>query len=616
MPLTQLTFLPGIDTENTPTGAEGRWVDCDKIRFRKGLPQKIGGWTKFSTSYYVGSARALFSWFDLNGFRYASLGTNRKVYIYRDGTNLDITPLRQTNTITNVFNTTANSANITVNHTAHGASIGDFITVSNCSLSNVGGIANTSINAEYEILSVTNADAYVIQSNDTATTSNTAIANCVVSYQVPVTPNVQTFGYGWSAGTWSAEAWNTPRSTSIIDIDLGQWSLNNWGEDLILTKRNGSTYYWNTSNGVSSDNRATIIANAPTTSILSVVSTDTRHLICMGTETTIGTPNTQDKLFIRWSDQEDYTQWSPNTVNSAGSQRVAGGSEIRSARPAKGTILVWTDTTLHSMSFIGPPFIFGFRQLGNDCGAVGLNATIVIDDIAYWMSDGQFFRYAGAVQTLPCSILNYVFEDINKTQFSQVYAGQTHDFNEVIWYYCSQSSNQVDRYVIYNTEENSWYFGNLARGAYIDNGVYDNPIAAEFFPTSNANTISQINGLTSGRSLIYNHEDGVNADGSNLAAYIESGDGDIAEGETFSFINKVIPDFQNQTGNTIITLKVRDYPNDAKTTGEAITVNSSTRFYNSRIRGRQASVRIENNELGSNWRFGTLRINVKPDGKR
>ena len=376
------------------------------------------------------------------------------------------------------------------------------------------------------------------------------------------------------------------------------WSLNNWGEDLILTQRDGLTFDWDTSGGMSS-NRCEAIANAPSASTLSVVSTESRHLICFGTETTIGNTATQDKLFIRWSDQEDYNFWTPNVTNSAGSQRIAGGSEIRTARPAKGTILVWTDTTLHSMSFIGPPFIFGF-----------------IDDIAYWMSDGQFFRFAGAVQEIPCPILNHVFDDINKTQYQQVYAGQTSDFSEVIWYYCSADSDQVDKYVIYNYLENSWYFGNLSRSTYLDNGVEQNPIATEFFANNTSNTFTTIYGLSAGRSLIYRHEDGVDADGSAMTAFIESGDGDIADGENFSFINKVIPDFKNQTGNATITLSTRDYPNSTKTAGETITVSNTTPFYNSRTRGRQSSVKIESTELGSNWRFGTLRIQIRPDGKR
>ena len=614
MPLTQLNFQPGIDTENTQTGAEGRWTDGDKIRFRKGLPQKIGGWTKFSEAYYVGVGRALEQWFSLNGSRYEALGTDRKVYVFASGTNQDITPIRATANLVNAFTTTNTTANITISDTAHGATVGDFVTISSTSTS-VGGIAAATLDAEYEILSVTNVDAYTISSSATATSTVGPTGNCTVSYQLNIGPSVQTFGFGWGSGAWNAGAWNTPRTTSQITLDARLWSINNWGEDLIITQKDGGTYEWNTSDGMS-DNRATVIANAPTTSTLSLVSTETRHVVCMGTETTIGDTSTQDKMFIRWSDQEDYNQWTPNVTNSAGSQRIAGGSEIRCARPAKGTILVWTDTTMQSMSFIGPPFIFGFRQLGNDCGAVGLNSAIVIDDVAYWMSDGQFFRYAGAVQEIPCSILNHVFDDINKVQYAQVYAAQNSNFSEVIWYYCSSSSSQNDRYVIYNYLENSWYYGTMDRSTYQDNGVELNPLATEYFPNSNISTISTINGLTAGRSIIYAQESGVDADGAALQAFIQSGDGDIADGETFSFINKVIPDFQNQTGNAVLTLSVKDYPNDTATVGETLTVSNTTGFLNTRIRGRQSNIKIENTAVGDNWRFGTLRVNIKQDGKR
>ena len=614
MPLTQLNFQPGIDTENTPTGAEGKWVDGDKIRFRKGLPQKIGGWTKFSEAYYVGVGRALEQWFALDGSRYEALGTDRKVYAYASGTSQDITPIRSTEALVNAISTTSSSDIITITDTTHGAIQGDFVTLSSVS-TDVGGIPAATLDAEYEILSIANVDAYTIQSSATATSSVGPTANCTVTYQLNIGPSEQTFGYGWGAGTWSAGTWNTPRTSSQITLDARLWSINNWGEDLIITQKDGGTYEWDTSGGMT-DNRATVIANAPTNSTLSLVSTETRHVVCLGTETTIGDTTTQDKMFIRWSDQEDYNQWTPNVTNSAGSQRIAGGSEIRCARPAKGTILVWTDTTMQSMSFIGPPFIFGFRQLGNDCGAVGLNSAMVIDDVAYWMSDGQFFRYAGSVQEIPCPILNHVFEDINKTQYAQVYAAQNSEFSEVIWYYCSSSADQNDRYVIYNYLENSWYFGTMDRSTYQDNGVELNPLATEYLSTSNASTISTINGLTEGRSLIYAQESGVDADGSALTAYIQSGDGDIADGETFSFINKVIPDFQNQTGNTVITLSVKDYPNDTATVGETLTVNNTTRFVNTRIRGRQSNIKIQNNNIGDNWRFGTLRVNIKQDGKR
>ena len=614
MPLTQLNFQPGIDTENTPSGAEGKWIDCDKIRFRKGLPQKIGGWIKFSPEYYVGVGRALEQWFALDGSRLEALGTDRKVYAYASGTSQDITPIRSTEALVNAISTTSSSAIVTITDTNHGAIQGDFVTLSSVSAA-VGGIPAATLDAEYEILSIANSDAYTIQSSATASSAVGPTANCTANYQLNIGPSEQTFGFGWGAGTWNAGTWNTPRTSSQITLDARLWSINNWGEDLIITQKDGETYEWDTSGGMSG-NRATVVANAPTNSTLSIVSTETRHVVCMGTETTIGTPVTQDKMFIRWSDQEDYNQWTPNVTNSAGSQRIAGGSEIRCARPAKGTILVWTDTTMQSMSFIGPPFIFGFRQLGNDCGAVGLNSAMVIDDVAYWMSDGQFFRYAGSVQEIPCPILNHVFDNINKIQYPQVYAAQNSNFSEVIWYYCSSSSDQCDRYVIYNYLENSWYFGTMDRSTYQDNGVEFNPLATEYLSTSNVATISTINGVTQGRSLIYAQESGVNADGAALPAFIQSGDGDIADGETFSFINKVIPDFQDQTGNTVITLSVKDYPNDSATVGETLTVNNTTRFVNTRIRGRQSNIKIENTAVGDNWRFGTLRVNIKQDGKR
>ena len=347
-----------------------------------------------------------------------------------------------------------------------------------------------------------------------------------------------------------------------------------------------------------------------------MVATDARILACFGTETTIGNTATQDKLFIRWSDQESYNEWTPNVINTAGSQRISGGSEIRSAKPAKGTILVWTDTALHSMAYIGPPFIYGFRQLGNDCGAVSLNATIIVNDIAYWMSNGTFFRYAGTVQEVPCTVINHVFDNINQVQYSQVYCGSNAFYAEVTWYYCSANSDQIDRYVVFNYEENSWYFGTIERSIYQDNAVTEFPIGGTYFPNSTANTISTINGLTSGRTLLYNIEDGVNADGSAIISYIESGDGDIADGEEFSFIDKIIPDFKSQVGNATITLRTRDYPNDTKYESTNVVANSTTRYSSVRARGRQVAIRVQTNNLGDYWRFGTLRVNVNADGKR
>ena len=615
MPLTKLVITPGIDKENTDTGAEGRWVDCDKVRFRYGLPQKIGGWTKLSGDYYVGVGRELFNWFDLNGFRLSALGTDRKAYIYRGGTIADITPIRANDTLTTTFTTANTSANVEVKDVSHGAGVGDFVTISNVTTS-IGGIANTALNAEFEIIAKANTDSYTIQTTgNTATSTVTDTGNCDATYQLTIGSSTQSFGYGWGAGTWSASTWGTARSTSAIDIDLAQWSFDNWGEDLILTKRNGGTYLWDRSIGMT-DNRATAIANAPTTSILSLITPESRHLICMGTETTIGDSASQDKMLIRFSDQENYDQFTANAINTAGSQRLADGSEIRCAKSARAETIVWTDTAVFSMQFIGAPFTFGFKKIGTDCGIIGLNAAIVVDDVAYWMGDDRFFAYAGSVQEIPCSVKNYIFNDISKTQYPQVYAGHNSKFTEIIWYYCTESASQIDRYVTYNYAERVWSIGNLDRGTWIDNGVYQNPLASEYDASSTANTISTIYGLTAGRSLIYKHESGYDADGVALAAHIESGDGDIADGQDFSFVNKFIPDFQNLVGNAQVTLSVRDYPGDSKSAKPTQNVNSTTTYLNTRARGRQISLKIANSELGDNWRLGTMRINIRPDGRR
>ena len=616
MPLTQLQITPGIDKENTPTAAEGKWIDCDKVRFRWGLPQKIGGWDLLSADYYLGTGRALFNWFDLDGFRYSSLGTNKKLYIYRGGLTQDITPIRSTANITNVFTTTNTSTNVEITHAAHGADEGDFVTISATSAATVGGIANTALDNEFEIIAVTNTSSYTIETTGNAATSNvTNTANCTATYQLNIGPETQTFGYGWGAATWSLSTWGTARTTSEIDIDLAQWSLDNWGEDLIITQKNGATYVWDTSSGMSS-NRATAIANAPTTTSLSLVTPESRHLVCLGTETTIADSSTQDKMFIRWSDQENYNEFTANAINTSGSQRLAAGSEIRAAKAGRAETLIWTDTSIFSMQFIGAPFTFGFKKLGSDCGIVGLNSGIIVQDVAYWMGDGTFFAYAGSVLEIPCSVKNYVFDDINKVQYPQVYAGHNSQFNEIIWYYCTASATQIDRYVIYNYAEKVWYIGNLERGTWMDNGVYQNPIASEYTAATTANTITTIYGLTAGRTVLYKQEEGYDANGVALSAYIESGDGDIASGQDFSFVNKFIPDFQNLIGNTQITISVRDYPGNTKTAKPTQNVSNTTTYLNLRARGRQISLKVANSELGDNWRLGTMRINIRPDGRR
>jgi len=616
----KVQFRPGIDKENTEYGAEGSWIDCDKVRFRFGLPQKIGGWLKVASSAMVGVVRGIKTWFDLDGSRYIGLGTNKKVYIFNGGNLYNVTPIRQSNTsLTNIFTTTNGSANVTVTVNSHGTSAGDFVifdTISSLT-SDTNFTASNFTTGEFEVQGVANGNAFFIQMPSAESGSGiTNKGNGNAKFELNVEPDVQTLGYGWGTSTWNTETWGTARSSSNVTLDMGMWSFDNAGEDLYAWKKNDSTYLWDTSAGLA-NNRMTAVTNAPTASVTGLVSTPDRHLICFGTEVTIGTPSTQDTMFIRWSDQENFTQWTPSTTNTAGSQRLGEGSRIISAKKTRNEILVWTDQALHSMQFIGPPFTFGFRLLGTDCGAVGMNSTVVVNDTAYWMSEGRFMIYRGGIQELPCSVKSHVFGDINTAQNTQVYAGENNEFNEVIWFYCSSSSSQVDKYVIYNYQEQVWYVGNLSRSAWVDQGVFSVPQATEYDSTSTAATSDTLNGVSAGRSFIYEHETGTSDDGSTMNTFLTSGDVDIADGDQFMFIRGYIPDFKNLQGTVKMNLLSRDFPTDTQTQSGNIDITTSTKQVNTRSRGRQIAVKISS-DSGTNdqWRFGTLRVNARPDGKR
>lgn len=617
--LNKVQFRPGIDKENTEYGAEGTWVDCDKVRFRFGLPQKIGGWLRIASTAMVGAVRGIKAWFDLAGTRYIGLGTNKKVYIYTGGNLSDVTPIRQSNTsLTNMFTTTNGSSNVTVEITNHGASTGDFAIFSNVTNLTTGTsfVASDFETGEFEIQGIANSSAFYIQmpSNE-ANAGITSTGDGDTDFEISVEPDIQTQGYGWGTSTWSAEAWGTARATSNVVLNMGMWSFDNAGEDLYGWRKDGGVYVWDTSAGVTQ--RMVPVNNAPTSSITGLVSTPDRHLVCFGTETTIGTPSTQEDMFIRWSDQENFTQWTANAINTAGSQRLAEGSRIVSAKKTRNEILIWTDQALHTMQFIGPPFTFGFKLLGTDCGAVGMNAVVIVNDAAYWMSEGRFMMYRGGIQELPCTVKSYVFGDINSTQYPQVYAGENNKFNEVIWFYPSANSSQVDKYVIYNYLENTWYIGTMNRSTWIDQGVYNVPQATEYYANSTAATYQTLNGVSPGRSFIYEQETGTTKNGEIMESYITSGDVDIADGDNFMFIRGYIPDFKNLQGTVKMNLLSREFPADTPTESGEIDITSSTREVNTRSRGRQIAVKISSDSsVDDNWRFGTLRVDARPDGRR
>jgi hypothetical protein len=619
MPLSKLQIAPGIDKQNTEYGAEGRWVDSDNVRFRYGLPEKIGGWEKVTTDALVGATRAILSYSALNGVKYAIYGTNKKLYAYSEGNYADITPTRSTGTgnITD-FATTSGSTTVTVTDSSHGALIGDFVTIASVSGA-VGGISAANLQGEFEVLTVPNANTYTIEAKAAASSStNGSTANA--TYQLNTGAAVSLFGYGWGAGTWSTSTWNTTREGLTggegVLLQSAKWALDNWGEDVLALQFDGGLFYWDTSEGLTTLASTTEVSGAPTKSRFMIVSGDDRHVICLGTETTIGQTATQDNMFIRWSDQESTSDWTPTATNTAGSFRLTDGNQIQTATRSRGAVMIWTDTALYAMQFIGAPLTFGFKQIGSNCGAVGINAAVDVSGNSFWMSNDSFFIYDGAVKKLPCTVQDFVFDDINKNAQQDVFCAANSNYNEVMWFYASANSDQIDRMVTYNYAENLWYVGTLARTSWSDYGVYPVPYATQFKSTDTTATISTITGLKAGRTFVFLHETGTEDDGSAMANHIESGDIDIADGDNFMSVSRFIPDFKNLTGTADVTLKTRPYPSGNQTSHGSFDVTTSTTKVNTRIRGRQVAVRISSDAVGDKWRYGTMRLDIRPDGMR
>ena len=607
MPLSKLNIAPGIDKQNTEYGAEGRWIDSDNVRFHYGLPQKVGGWQKLIADTLIGVIRGIHTWTDLNGVRYTALGTDRKFYVYSEGTAYDVTPLRLEAGLTNPF-TTDGTTTVTVAHTSHGAGQGDFVTFD--SFSAIDGL---DMNAEFEIITIVNANSYKVTHTGTASGSTSGGGGSGnVKYQISIGTDQSAYGYGWGTDAWNVDAWNTPRSSSTVTLDARNWSFDNFGEDLIATVSKGKTFLWNTSNGTGV--RANAISNTPTNSRFNLVSMPDRHVFLFGTETVIGNSTTQDDLFLRFASQETTNDFVPTATNTAGSFRIQDGSKIVSAVRSRNAVLVWTDTSLNALQFVGAPFTFSLVQIGANCGAVGVHSAVDVNGIAYWMSQNAFYLYDGAVKKIPCSVQDYVFEDFSITQQPETFAGVNSEFNEVTWFYASNTSNQINRSVTYNYLERTWYTSNLARTTWTDYGVYQRPYATKY-NTTDTPTTPTVKGVTAGASIFYEHEEGVNDDQSAMTAFITSGDFDIQDGQQILSISRGIPDFKEQVGSATMTMGFKTYPSDTGTTIDR-SVNSSTRFFGLRGRGRQTNVKITSNTLDSDWRYGTLRLDIRPDGGR
>ena len=609
MPLVNFRPAPGINKEVTDYTGEGKWTDGDNVRFFQGLPQKIKGWEKFISTTLVGVARDQHAWVALDGTRYNAIGTDRKLYVLEEGLAYDITPIRRGPTaLTDPFTTNATTS-VLVTDSGHGCVKGSFVTFD--SFSAIDGL---DMNNEFEVTSVVNTSAYVVTHTSTASGSTaggggTGNAN----YQINPGPEFSLPAFGWGTDTWNTGEWGTPSTSSNVTLEARQWSLDNFGEDLIATVLNGGTFQWDTSAGVST--RASALANAPTASRLSLVSTPDRHLVIMGTEKTIGTTNSQDDLLIRFSDQENITTYQPTAENTAGSLRIADGSRIVAAERSRGQILIWTDTSLHSMQFIGPPFTFGLRQLGQNCGIIGSHAGIDLNGVSYWMSQDSFYLFDGTVKKLPCTVEQFVFNNINQTASENAFAGHNGEFNEVLWFYPREGSSQINAIVAYNYLEQTWWTGTLSRTTWIDREVFDNPIGTEYDSNATANN-ETILGLTNGATQAYLHETGNDADGEAMTAFVKSGSVEIGEGNDILFVQKLIPDIQNQSGVLNMDLEFKYYPNNSNSVIKTTTFTDSTDFVSLRGRGREFTVNVVSNTTGTAWRLGTQRFDVQPDGRR
>ena len=639
MALTKVPFQAGFNKQITDTQAENIWVDGDNVRFRYGQPEKIGGWLQIEANTLIGAARSQHTFTDLDGRKYAAVGTNRCLYVYYAQDFYDITPIDPDRQQTGADITTTNgSTTVTITTTAnHLLEIGDIITFENAG-SFTGATNYTAVNFDdilFEVKTIPSTLTFTITMPTAETgTGGTNDGTLDVLPYVDIGPLLQTPAFGWGAGRWGASTWGTPRTTADALLDPGLWSLDNFGQILIATVHNGRSFQWSpiADNALALTTRATNITGAPTRSYMSVVSDRDRHLVMLGTETTLGDPASQDRMFIRFSDQENINDYFPTSTNTAGTFRLDSGSEIRATSKGKDYTFIGTDSAAYIMQFIGTPFTFSIRQVGSNCGVIGQNASVFVDTNVYWMSDeGGFFMYDGSVKKLPCLVEDFVFKTsggtpgLNYSAGQQVYSAHNSLFSEIIWFYPSASSNFVDRMVTYNYQDNAWTTGTLARTSYTDKVIFDKPFATKF--TDNTiPTYPVVNGITAsqGASIYYSQETGVNEVDSNgavtaISAYIESGDFDLDVdgngGEYFIKMRRFIPDFKILAGNANITLSLRDYPSNTAVP-TTFTINSSTTKVDTRIRARLAALKIENTQIDDNWRLGLFRFDFQPDGRR
>ena len=626
MPLSKFVFKPGIMREGTAYDNEGGWFDSNLVRFNAGRPEKIGGWRKDSINTFLGTCRALHSWVSLDGSKFLGLGTHLKYYILEGDTFNDVTPIRATTTNGIVFSATNGSSTITATDSAHGAVSGDFVTISGAV--SLGGLVTAAVlNQEYQILSVPSASTFTFTAKDTSGATVTANSGDDPStgggnggsgvdgaFQINVGLDVYVQSTGFGSGQYSKGTWGSVTALSKTN-QLRNWSHDHFGEDLIIAVRNGQLFYWDKTDGVQTRAVAlTGISGAsfvPTICLGVTVSETDRHVIVLGADPIVGNARTGvlDPMLVSFSDQEDPLQFEPLDTNTAGDLRLSEGSLIVGSVKARQETLIWTDTALYSMAFIGPPFTFGLNLINNNTGLISPNGAITSPNGVYWMGYDNFYVYNGSVQKVPCSVLSYVFDDLNSGQVYKINAFTNNAHDEIGWFYPSANSTEVDRYVVYDYNDNVWSYGELSRTAWLDEGTVDYPRAVS-------------------ENYLYEHEFGFNDDGNPMTnVFIESSDFDIGDGEQYAFFSKIIPDikFLNNSGGgkVNLVLKTRDFPGDTLTTNSTNAIASTTQQAHIRGRARQAVIRLESDDTNTNssnddtgWRLGATRLDIKGDGRR
>jgi len=621
MPISKINFRPGIMREGTSYSNEGGWFDVNKVRFKAGLPQKIGGWVKDNPNAFLGTCRALLSWIDLAGTKYLGLGTTFKYYIELGNTFNDITPLRNTTSAGDVtFSASNGSSEITVADTAHGAVKNDFVTFSGAA-SLGGNVTSVVLNQEYQIDSIVNANSYKIIAKDTSGTTVTANSSdsgnggssVVGAYQINVGLDDYVSSTGWGIDAWGAGGWGESGVLSVTN-QLRLWTHDHFGEDLLINIRGGGIFYWDETSGIS--NRAVELSSiatsnlAPTVALQVLTSEKDRHIIFLGSDPIVGSSRTGtvDPMLVTFGSQESLTEFEPLLTNTAGDLRLSEGSTIIGGVKSRQEMLIWTDTALYSMQFIGPPFTFGLNLINNASGMISPKGAVVAPNGVFWMGYDNFYVYTGSVQKLPCTVLSYVFDDLNSSQAFKFFAFTNTQFDEVGWFYCSANSREIDRYVVFDYADSVWTYGQISRTAWEDQGTQNYPRAV-------------------GDNYLYRHEFGYNDDGNPMTdVFIESSDFDLADGDTFSFIKRIIPDIRflnnSEGGQVNIVLKTRNFPGESLTSSSTNVVSSSTPQSHVRARGRQAVVRLESDDDDTNanddvgWRLGLLRMDIQSDGRR